>query len=267
MPKLFFAFCALVVYLFCSACTSNRGNWGATSTFSPGWKQLKASTETAIKDPHTWAPLVGAAVFSIGDLDYETVKWASEHNPVFGSQKAAKKASDDMRDFAGANYFVTALATPSGSGMQGLKNKTRGMVFGALALRTNHYASRAIKSYSNRQRPLGKSSYDSFPSLHTSSTSISGTLANRNIDVLSISNNRKKIWQWSNHTIAGLVGWARIEAGVHYPTDVLTGYALGNFLGAFLNDAFIAPQDRDDYRVNLFVAPNGEYHLTLGMQF
>ncbi len=33
--------------------------------------------------------------------------------------------------------------------------------------------------------------------------------------------------------------WARIEAKRHYPTDVLAGAALGNFIGAFINDAFI----------------------------
>jgi len=37
----------------------------------------------------------------------------------------------------------------------------------------------------------------------------------------------------------------RVEANVHDPSDVLTGYALGHFLGSFVNDAFL---DRFSHR-------------------
>ena len=33
--------------------------------------------------------------------------------------------------------------------------------------------------------------------------------------------------------------WARVEAGEHYPSDVLVGVALGNFMGAFFTEAFL----------------------------
>ena len=33
--------------------------------------------------------------------------------------------------------------------------------------------------------------------------------------------------------------WARIEAGWHYPSDTLFSIALGNFIGSFINDAFL----------------------------
>jgi len=34
-------------------------------------------------------------------------------------------------------------------------------------------------------------------------------------------------------------GWARVEAQKHYPSDVLAGMALGNFMAAFIYDAFM----------------------------
>ena len=39
--------------------------------------------------------------------------------------------------------------------------------------------------------------------------------------------------------IAAGTAWARIEAGEHYPSDVLVGYALGHFFSAFIQDAFL----------------------------
>ena len=33
------------------------------------------------------------------------------------------------------------------------------------------------------------------------------------------------------------VAWGRIEAGKHYPSDVLAGYALGHFLAALVDNA------------------------------
>jgi hypothetical protein len=33
--------------------------------------------------------------------------------------------------------------------------------------------------------------------------------------------------------------WARVEAGFHYPSDTLVGISIGNFNGAFFNDAFL----------------------------
>jgi len=32
--------------------------------------------------------------------------------------------------------------------------------------------------------------------------------------------------------------WARVEAGKHFPSDVLAGMALGHLIGAFINDVF-----------------------------
>jgi hypothetical protein len=48
-------------------------------------------------------------------------------------------------------------------------------------------------------------------------------------------------------------GWARVEAGLHYPSDVLVGMAIGDFNGAFFNDAFMGLQET--VRVALAVEP------------
>lgn len=48
-------------------------------------------------------------------------------------------------------------------------------------------------------------------------------------------------------TLAVGTAWARVEADVHYPSDVLTGLALGHFIAAFFNEAFLMPKKNDHF--------------------
>jgi hypothetical protein len=57
--------------------------------------------------------------------------------------------------------------------------------------------------------------------------------------------------------------WARIEAGAHYPTDVLAGAALGNFVSLFVHDAFLG----GDCSVSVTVTPQGVPALSFYRSF
>ncbi len=69
--------------------------------------------------------------------------------------------------------------------------------------------------------PVGKSSAYSFPSSHAANMGASMFL-------LSVYYRR---WTWAFVSIALLVGLSRIYLGLHYPSDVLGGYALGLLIG------------------------------------
>ena len=71
--------------LFASACSTlpNGERWGENVSF-PGWERLKSTTWKVARDPHTWVPLAGAAVLSIGDLDEDLSDWAVREHPLFG---------------------------------------------------------------------------------------------------------------------------------------------------------------------------------------
>lgn len=43
-------------------------------------------------------------------------------------------------------------------------------------------------------------------------------------------------------TLTVSTAWARVEAKSHFPSDVLAGMALGHFIGAFINDAFLGTE-------------------------
>jgi membrane-associated phospholipid phosphatase len=95
-----------------------------------------------------------------------------------------------------------------------------------------------LKRVSDRTRPDG-SNNRSFPSDHASASGAFTTLARRNLESLSLSPGGRI---FANIGIAGMAAgtaWARVEAKKHYLSDVLAGYALGHFLSAFINDAFL----------------------------
>ena len=57
-------------------------------------------------------------------------------------------------------------------------------------------------------------------------------------------------------TLTLATAWARIEAKKHYPSDVLAGMALGHFIGAFVNDAFLDADSSPN--LSLQVNPSGK---------
>lgn len=57
--------------------------------------------------------------------------------------------------------------------------------------------------------------------------------------------------RWSLTGLAAGTAWARIEAGAHYPTDVLVGAGLGNFAGKFVSELILGPESEMHLSFNL----------------
>lgn len=110
-----------------------------------------------------------------------------------------------------------------------------------------------------RRSPAGKR--NSFPSAHTSGATVAATLAARNIEYLGISDAAKIRWQRGYYGLAGLTGWARMEANRHYPSDVLFVYALGHFFASFLNGAFVNPESQATVCFDAAVVPGEGFVL------
>ena len=95
-----------------------------------------------------------------------------------------------------------------------------------------------LKQAVGRERPDG-SNNNSFPSGHSTGAFSCAALGGQNVKALSLP-------QWQEYTLRGgfLVmatgtAWARVEAKKHYPSDVLAGAALGNFVSRFIYDSFM----------------------------
>lgn len=241
-----------------------RGLWGEHATVWPGWRQIGNAAVAAAADPKTWMPAAGAAVFSIGDLDERVSDWAVEHTPVFGGDAA--RAGDNLRDATSVAYAATALAAPSGhAAAEWTGNKAKGFAVGLAAIGINDLVTLGLKDLANKERP-DRSNRNSFPSGHASQAASRATLAAKNLDDIHIPAWSKTTLKAVFYSLAAGTGWAQVEAQRHFPSDVLAGFALGHFFGAFINDAFLAPLSSSDAAISLEAAPGG-LRVSLSLAF
>jgi membrane-associated phospholipid phosphatase len=232
---------ALLAALALAGCaTLPRGHgWGEAATLRPGWKRVGDAAAHAALAPQTWVPAAGALALQIHDRDRALSEWAVDHTPMFGSAGGAHRASDRLLHATTAAYVLTALATPGGGDPpRRLWAKARGFAVGAGAAGLTEGVTLILKEGAQRRRPDGSNRL-SFPSGHASSAAVRATLAARNLDAIRMPRGVRLALQGSAHLLAAGTAWSRVEGNLHYPSDVLAGMALGNFLGAFVNDAFL----------------------------
>lgn len=226
--------CALTA---CGTLPSGRG-WGEDATIRPGWERVRTSAVNAARDPWVWVPVVGAAVFQIDHWDRHTSDWARDNTPIFGSETSASDWSDYLLEAAVAADIATILATPSGTDAgEWWRNKGKGALVDVAAITSTNLVTGILKPTVGRTRPNG--SKNSFPSGHASSSAVLTRLSSRNLQSIKMSCGVRTTLDVSLYTVTIATSWARVEAGAHFPSDVLFGMALGNFFGSFFNDAFM----------------------------
>lgn len=215
----------------------NGREWGQDATLFPGGDRIARAARNAATDPLTWAPAAGALAFGSSSMDGNLADWASGNTPLFGSPWEAARASDDLNAAAVAAAYITGALIPSGNAAKDiLMNKTRGYLVGASAVTLTKSVTGILKTGVGRRRPSG-ADRQSFPSGHSSSAFAHASLAMLHTDSISIPANARYIMDFGFLAIASGCGWARLEAGAHYPSDVLAAAALGNFISVFIYDA------------------------------
>lgn len=228
----------LIALCGCGTLPNGRG-WGEDATFKPGWERVRVAAESAARDPWVWAPLLGAAAFQIDDWDRRTADWAREQTPVFGSQHSAEDWSDDLRTASVVAHYATLLATPSDADPgDWIMNKAKGTLVSMAAVSSTVLVTNSLKRTIDRERPNGLAG-ESFPSGHTSSSAVHTRLASRNLQSIEMKDGTRRALDAGLVALTLGTSWARIEAGWHYPSDTLFSMALGNFIGSFINDAFL----------------------------
>ena len=223
----------------------NGRRWGQDAFYPTDLDRISSAAHDSFFNVNTLAPLAGAVVFGIDDLDERTSDWAVKHTPIFGSPMDARDASDDLKAALEIEAVITAIATPSGDTPDDwVVSKARGAGVELLAVGATDNITGWLKDGTNRTRP-DKTSDTSFPSAHASEAFSFATLANRNLDSIHVGSALRPAVKAGNIVVASGVAWARVEAQRHYPSDVLAGAALAHFLTAFIHDAFLNLSDED----------------------
>jgi membrane-associated phospholipid phosphatase len=211
----------------------------------------------AARDPWVWAPLAGAAVLQIDDLDERSADWAREHTPIFGSQRNAEQWSDDLRTVSVLAHYATIVATPSGDDFgEWVANKARGTLVGVAAVSSTVLVTRSLKTSIGRERPNGRDD-ESFPSGHTSTSAVHTRLASRNLRSMEMSDGARLGLDVGLYALTIGTSWSRIEAGWHFPADTLFSMALGNFMASFVNDAFLGVDASPTASISVAAMPDG----------
>ena len=247
----------LIIFAMTGCGTLQNGErWGQDAIYPVNLKRIPDAAYHALLDLQTLIPAAGALVFAVDHFDHKVSDWAISHHPIFGSNHTASQASNYLLYALKAETLATALATPSGNDPKDWaysKAKGIGVELGAELVTTG--ATSLVKVATDRSRPDGEGK--SFPSGHASSAFSSETLANRNLNLIEMPEGIRMPLQVGNILFATGVGWARVEAGKHFPSDVLAGAALGHFLSAFIHDAFMGVPEDDRLGVSVLPSRHG----------
>jgi membrane-associated phospholipid phosphatase len=122
-----------------------------------------------------------------------------------------------------------------------------------------------LKEEIDRERP-DSSDQRSFPSGHSSAAFAYSALAWRNVDEIHMPYAVRVPIRIALIALPVGTAWARIEAGKHFPSDVLAGAAVGNFFASFFNGTFL--ETHEELRVQAWGDPStGEWMVGLGWSF
>ena len=188
-----------------------------------------ASLRDAAQSPWVWGPLAAAAVMQVDSWDEDVSEWARDETPIFGSEGSAQDWSDGLRNAAVAGYAVSVLATPS---------KARNAAVGVGAFAVTAGITEGLKVATSRERPNGIDD-KSLPSGHAANAAVFNTLAVHNLQAIDMNSRLRTTLEIGAGAVTVGTAWARVESGDHYPSDVLVGMALGNFMGAFFAQTFL----------------------------
>lgn len=234
---------ALLVILSTSGCASmpSAKNWG------------DAFLNSAL-DESVWVPAALGAVFVSTNADESVSDWAIDKTPIFRSQTGA----EDATDFTLATLFIGSMVTTyEASKTEGPSRWTINL--GGIA--TAGVVAQALKPAVGRERPNGQNDR-SFPSAHSTNAFSTASVISHDLDVIpyfSTKTNSKLAIRAASQTLAALTAWGRVEAGLHFPSDVLFGAAIGNYFTAVFREAFRLSKGGGDVSARVVYLGDGVY--------
>ncbi|WP_303905216.1 phosphatase PAP2 family protein [Thiohalomonas denitrificans] len=194
--------------------------------------RIQDAAVDAARDPWTWVPLAGAGAIALTGTDHEISDWAEARTPLYGSNENALEASDTFREASRASAQLTLLVASKRGDGHWLKEKSIDAAGGFAGVMAAKDLTGMLKRTTQRPRPDG-SNDESFPSAHATDAFANATVARYFANGLPLGKPVRGGVKWATSGFAVATAWARVEGGVHYPTDVLVGAAIANFSSRF----------------------------------
>jgi membrane-associated phospholipid phosphatase len=123
-----------------------------------------------------------------------------------------------------------------------------------------------LKRVTRRERPNGHDD-QSMPSDHAATAAVYASLAADNLRLSGVSGLANTAADAGLTALTLATGWARVEAGAHFPSDSLVGAAIGSFFATFATAAFLAPLPSGPGRRLQIAALPGGGELCIRVQF
>ena len=194
----------------------------------------------AAKHPSTWAPFSAGVAIGITPLDEDLGNWAATSQPLFGDTRAASDASDSLRASLLLGMATSNALAPLPADEDKNMALSRRLSANGAAHIANRQATDGLKATIGRERP-NQEDDRSLPSGHSSSAFNAATLIDLNLSDAQMHPNLRLATRVGLYGVAGTTAWARLEAKKHYPSDVLIGAALGNFMVRFFYGTITDP--------------------------
>lgn len=211
-------------------------NGCANMDSSDHWSgRILNASKTAIQSPNTWVPLTGAVLMVASNSDHEASDWAVENKPLIDHWHDAEEASNT---FAGIVSVSAILSSALLSTKRSQHSRWDRLKVDAATFFITSGVTEQAKTIFGRDRPKNTAN-DSFPSGHTSQAFCAAAITAKNLKLYRMSKTKKMAINISMYTLAYGTAWARVESQNHYPSDVLAGAALGNFIGIFLREILL----------------------------
>ncbi len=192
----------------------------ALALSSGAWGEGRAPS---VNDPLVWVPALAALGFASTSADDDFSRWARRDSPLFGGTDRARRASDIFLGAGLGLAFGSAWLIPPGE---------RAWNSRVTALAATGATVFVLKRLTGRPRPDCSDDL-SFPSGHAALAFAGAALIQDTLARSSLALAPRRVLGLAAWGMAGATAWARVEAGVHYPSDILVGAALGRMVARF----------------------------------
>ena len=232
-----------------AACTAARHGRAPGASFPP--QRVATAARNALTDGHTWIPALASLVFSVGDLDEDvsrsiggaprTRDASVRTSGLFGSRGTASTTSDVLLYGVSPLMALAPGLVTSPSAVW----REQGPRFVATSLATWGVGT-GWKELWGERRPNNEDD-QSYPSGHAYMSSMWASMARINYRRAGGAASAAPLFDAATTGVAAMTAYARVEARQHYPSDVLMGYAFGNFMAIFGHDLCHDPRFRTHF--------------------